>query len=191
MGPSSAQSRSNYSPCWSVNLLCTLPSSLWILRYFSLSAGKKKYSWPCVWIVTVISNPLRSFPNRHMLINPQPSIWGGPSADLWSHFLVQIPPLSYEPCLPWTPQTLSSISCTQEVCWASHLMHLPDLYVAWKVYQGSQWKPLLGSPCLFLVSKVSLVAQWISWKLVVFNYYYYYFLFLYFVLLKITLGKQI
>lgn len=150
---------------WPLNLLCTLPSPLWILRYFSLPAGKKKYSWPSVWLGPVIANPLRSFPNRHVLINTQPCIWGGPSAHLWSHFLVQIAPLSCEVFLPWTPQTLSSISCTEEVFWASHWLRLPNLYVAWKVYQGRKREQLLGSPCLFLVSEVSLVAWWMSWKL--------------------------
>lgn len=87
---------------------------------FQSACWGKHYSWPCVSAGTVISNTFRSFTNRHVLINTQMNIWGGSSADLWSHLLVQLPPFSYEFCLSRTPQTLSPISGTQELSWVSH-----------------------------------------------------------------------
>lgn len=99
-------------PHYSVpGLLYTPPSSLCILRCFSLPVGKKHYFWPCAWARTVISNPFRSFLNRHVLINTQLSIWGDL---LWVAGVIALFNsllfLMYSTCLG--QQTLSSVSWT-------------------------------------------------------------------------------
>lgn len=60
---------------WTMSLLCPLPSSLCILRCFNLPTGKEHCFWPWVWVGTVTSNSLRSFPDRHVLISNPLSIW--------------------------------------------------------------------------------------------------------------------
>lgn len=102
-------------PHYSVTgLLCTPPSSLCILRCFSLPVGKKHYFWPCVWPRTVISNPFRSFINR---LCWSILIWVSEGTFCGLLELLLCSTLSFLCTPPALDSGLSALSPEQEVCW--------------------------------------------------------------------------
>lgn len=141
---------------WALSPPCTLPSSLCILRWFSLPAGKKHYPLPCVEASTVISNPFRLFSNRHVLIDTQ----------ILEEGLLQtssVISLHSSLLFPMNPACLgllrfSTPSPEQEVCW----VHMDASL--WSVLKDRELKHL-GSPWLFLVYHISVVTRWLNYKL--------------------------
>lgn len=83
-------------------ILCTPPSTPWILRFSSLLCGNREYSWP-YWntqvlfplIILCSSSPCRKFPHIPFLLGTQLNTWRRPSVGLWGSLSVLLFPL---PC---------------------------------------------------------------------------------------------
>ena len=87
---------------WNMIILCTPPSTPWILRFSSLLCGNREYSWP-YWntqvlfplIILCSSSPCRKFPHIPFLLGTQLNTWRRPSVGLWGSLSVLLFPL---PC---------------------------------------------------------------------------------------------